>query len=178
MGRTSNPQRAPDFSGGVLDLLPRLFAAGGVHPPRSAGSAPGSDDEPGCPPFPANPPTPLQLRAALHLARAGAENGLTVGELASALGLSISRASRIADELERDGMLARERDSADRRVVRLFPSEWARKMGQRLIDRQSQAVTHALELTPTRERAAAIRFLERLVEALEQRATSSDPEDV
>ena len=154
----------------VLDLLPRLFAAGGVRPPRTAGAPAALDGEPGCPPFPATPPTPLQLRAALHLARAGVAGGLTVGELASALGLSISRASHIADELERDGMLTRERDAADRRVVRLHPSAWAREMGQRLIDHQANAVSRALHATPARERTAAVRFLERLVEEFEQRS--------
>jgi DNA-binding MarR family transcriptional regulator len=151
----------------VSELLPRLFAAAGPRPPRVVAGGGGAAGGPDCPTFSAVPPTALQLRAALHLTRAGAERGLTVSELASALGLSISRASHLADELERDGMLTRERDTADRRVVRLFPSEWARSVGQGLIDRQADAIAQALEETPARERAAAVRFLERLVQAFE-----------
>jgi DNA-binding MarR family transcriptional regulator len=159
-----------DLQARVLELLPRLFAAAGPRPTRGGPPGAGAASAPDCPTSSGVPPTPLQLRASLHLTRAGAARGLTVSELAGALGLSISRASHLADELERDGMLTRERDAADRRVVRLFPSEWARSMGQRLIDHQADAIARALEQTPARERAAAARFLERLVAEFEEHA--------
>lgn len=52
-----------------------------------------------------------------------ASPGMTVTELAKQLGLQQSNASAAVRELAERGLVARERDSADRRMTRLLPTE-------------------------------------------------------
>jgi DNA-binding MarR family transcriptional regulator len=61
-----------------------------------------------------------QWRALVVLGRS---NGVRVGEIASAIGLSLPSTSRLVQRLERRGLVTTERDETDRRatLVRLTP---------------------------------------------------------
>ena len=60
--------------------------------------------------------TPPQLNALLQLQHHG---NLTIGELSEKLYLAFSTATDLINRMERNELVARERDIADRRVVRL-----------------------------------------------------------
>jgi DNA-binding MarR family transcriptional regulator len=66
-------------------------------------------------------------RAAALAALAGFASGSPIDLLAGSLGLSHSRAVRLVDELEADGLVTRARGTADRRTVQvtLTESGWA-----------------------------------------------------
>jgi DNA-binding MarR family transcriptional regulator len=60
--------------------------------------------------------TPPQFNALLVLAET---SGLTMGELCDHLYLACSTATDLIDRMERNGLITRERDTLDRRVIRL-----------------------------------------------------------
>ena len=60
--------------------------------------------------------TPPQFNALLVLSEA---SGLTMGELCDRLYLACSTATDLIDRMERNGLIERERDVNDRRVIRL-----------------------------------------------------------
>jgi DNA-binding MarR family transcriptional regulator len=60
--------------------------------------------------------TPAQIHVLLWLGHDGA---LTMGELARRIGTTDKNVTGVVDRLEREGHLRRERDAADRRVVRV-----------------------------------------------------------
>lgn len=60
--------------------------------------------------------TPPQLDALLAVA---GEDGITMGELCQRMYLACSTVTDLVDRMERGGLVARERDPHDRRVVRL-----------------------------------------------------------
>lgn len=60
--------------------------------------------------------TPPQFEALLTLRECGS---LTMGELCQKLYLACSTATDLVDRMERNGVIVRERDQGDRRVIRL-----------------------------------------------------------
>lgn len=64
--------------------------------------------------------TPPQLDALLHLKESG---DITMGELCQKMYLACSTATDLSDRMERSGLIVRQRDSADRRVIRLHITE-------------------------------------------------------
>ena len=71
--------------------------------------------------------TPPQHSALLQLHHHG---NLTIGELSEKLVLAFSTATDLINRMERNGLVVRERDTVDRRVVRLRILE----KGERLLD--------------------------------------------
>lgn len=136
---------------------------GGAHPGRAAASAPGHAPDAGQagPPSHAGPISSHVIRAAIHIYGRGPQ---TIGQLAEGLGVSQGWASRLVDEMERAGYVARERDPADRRVVRvsLVPAAVARV--ETAYRWRGDAVEAALEGMSPRERAAIALFLRRFVD--------------
>ena len=76
--------------------------------------------------------TPPQLDALLHLKESG---DITMGELCQKMYLACSTATDLSDRMERSGLIARQRDSADRRVIRLHITE----LGDGVIKKVMQA---------------------------------------
>lgn len=66
------------------------------------------------------------LEALIQIAHAN-EGAMSVSELAERIRLSPSRASRLAMELEREGLVERRRDSADSRSTRVAATEAGRE---------------------------------------------------
>jgi DNA-binding MarR family transcriptional regulator len=90
-----------------------------------------------------------QVRALLQLARGDA---LTIGELASRLGVSCAAASQVADRLVELDLARRERPAWDRRVVQLRLTDSAReRVEEALALRRGQAAEVLAALTPAEQ---------------------------
>jgi len=103
--------------------------------------------------------TPPQIHAVMWL---GQDGPLTMGELAARLGVTEKTITGLVDRLETAGYLARERDAADRRVVRARLTEHGQ--GARVeIDRHVDAKLAALlRLLDAGDRRDLFRILEKL----------------
>src|SRR5665811_74824 len=103
------------------------------------------------------------VRAAIHVYQHGER---TVGQLASGLGISYGWASRIADELEAAHYVVRERDTDDRRVVRVRLNPDALDEVERAYRWRGQAVQEALGPLSDAEPEAVQLSLRRVTELL------------
>ncbi len=112
--------------------------------------------------------SPKLTRALLFLSQAS--RPVTVGELAEGLGISLGWASRIADDLTNSGLVDRDRDEQDRRVVQLKLTLRARAVSDRLWTDRQGAIVAALETVPPAEREALTSFIARVTEELERYA--------
>ncbi|MDI6893651.1 MAG: MarR family transcriptional regulator [Bacillota bacterium] len=102
------------------------------------------------------------------LGELAAQEGLTPGELAARLGVDPSAVTRITDALVQQGLVRREGDPSDRRVVRLMLTPegghlWA-QVQETMLDRSRSL----LGLLPPHRQVVVLRALEHVVEALEQ----------
>jgi len=103
------------------------------------------------------------VRAAIHVYQHGER---TVGQLASGLGISYGWASRVADELEMAHYVIRERDTEDRRVVRVRLNPEALDEVERSYHWRGRAVQEALEPLSEAQRDSVRLFLKRVTELL------------
>lgn len=88
-----------------------------------------------------------------------AQDGQTPGELARRFGLATPTVTRTATRMEAAGLLTREPDAVDRRLVRLRLTLRGRRL-RRPIDREMRALTdRALGSLKSAERAQLIRHL-------------------
>ena len=111
----------------------------------------------------AGPSSAHVIRAAIHIHEEGPQ---TIGQLAQGLGISQGWASRVVDELERAGYVERERDPADRRVVRVRLTPMAVERVERAYRWRGGAVEAALTGMEPQERAAVAVFLRRFIESV------------
>ncbi len=97
-----------------------------------------------------------------------------VGDLARAVEMTGGAMTRLIDALEQRGLASRQRSQADRRLVKVLPTE----AGNRLLDESAPSVTAAWSdlLAPfdTAEIDDMTRLLSRLVVALEHRTSASN----
>jgi DNA-binding MarR family transcriptional regulator len=107
------------------------------------------------------------IRAAIHIYGNGPQ---TIGQLATGLGVSQGWASRLVDEMERAGYVARERDPGDRRVVRVSLVPAAVERVEKAYRWRGDAVEAALEGMSPSERAAVAAFLRRFVDEVKASA--------
>ena len=135
---------------------PSLVGAGDSHPPAE-GSIPGH----------AGSVSSHLIRAAIHIYGNGPQ---TIGQLATGLGVSQGWASRLVDEMERAGYVARERDPGDRRVVRVSLVPAAVERVEKAYRWRGDAVEAALEGMSPIERAAVAAFLRRFVDEVKASA--------
>jgi DNA-binding MarR family transcriptional regulator len=105
------------------------------------------------------------VRAAIHVYQHGER---TVGQLASGLGISYGWASRVVEELEAAHYLVRERDTDDRRVVRVRLNPDAVDEVERAYSWRGRAVEGALEPLSDSEREAVRIFLRRVIDLLRE----------
>ena len=107
------------------------------------------------------------IRAAIHIYGNGPQ---TIGQLASGLGVSQGWASRLVDEMERAGYVARERDPGDRRVVRVSLVPAAVERVEKAYRWRGDAVEAALEGMSPKDRAVIAAFLRRFVDEVKASA--------
>ncbi len=93
---------------------------------------------------------------------------LTVGELAERLELKVTTASLVATELERAGMVERERDAADRRRVLLRVNP---RLAKFISERRLAPMRRMMAALDARERAALIKALGLFADEIERGAS-------
>ncbi|MCL6600549.1 MAG: MarR family transcriptional regulator [Alicyclobacillus macrosporangiidus] len=103
--------------------------------------------------------TPPQFDALLILDRNG---DLTIGDLSSRLYLAYSTTTDLVDRLERSGFVARERDQADRRVVRVRLLQKGADIIERVLDARRAYLAGVLESLSHSERSEILRALDLL----------------
>jgi DNA-binding MarR family transcriptional regulator len=108
----------------------------------------------------------LGRRHVAVLAQVGTEGGRSVGELARELGLSLPAASTLIRDLEEHGLVERSEDPADRRrtVVELAPGTATAVRGW--LSGRDRPLEHALASLDATERAAFLKGLGALADAL------------
>ena len=106
--------------------------------------------------------TPEQYWLLRLLSRSGS---LTIGDLAAKLEITTSSATAACKRLERDGLLTRERQSDDERIVRVALTEQGTARLQAWHERKVQALTRMLNVLDEREQEQFQEMLERVLEA-------------
>jgi DNA-binding MarR family transcriptional regulator len=114
-----------------------------------------------------------QIRALLYFVH---HDGRTIKELAHALSVSEARASRLADELSASGHVVSQRDSADRRQVRLYATPAASQKARRIYRQRMSALEGALGGASAEELEIFTRLLGGVVEQFEQLARQASEE--
>lgn len=109
----------------------------------------------------------VPLRQARALLSLLGSDGMTVGELSQAVGLSLPRTSRLVDQLVRTGHVQRERAESDRRVVMVRLTRWGRPVARRLFDARAAALAPVLEAAGPDRAEAFVGVLEGVVLRLE-----------
>src|SRR6476660_7091049 len=109
---------------------------------------------------------PLGRRHVGLLAQIGTEGERTVGDLARELGLSLPAASKLTRDLEDHGLVERREDPDDRRRTVVALSTGAAQPLRAWLDRRSKPLEQALAELDTKERAAFLKGLRALADAL------------
>jgi len=101
--------------------------------------------------------TPPQLHVLLWL---GTDGALTMGELAKRSGVADKTLTGVVDRLERDGLLQRERDSEDRRVVRANLTRKGATLHKRIDAQMGEQMARVLGVLDPTDRRDLFRILE------------------
>jgi DNA-binding MarR family transcriptional regulator len=109
---------------------------------------------------------PLGRRHVGVLAHIGTEGAQTVGDIARAVGLSLPAASKLTRDLEDHGLVERREDPADRRRTLVDLSPATAKRVQAWLAHRNEPLEHALATLDTKERAAFLKGLGALADAL------------
>jgi DNA-binding MarR family transcriptional regulator len=113
------------------------------------------------------PGQPVSVSQAFALHELGMSGGgLSQGELAERLRLEKSSASRMAADLERDGLLVRERDPDNRRQYRLRLTERGHALHERMAASYHGHYERWIDAMTPAERAALVRGLRALLRAV------------
>ena len=99
------------------------------------------------------------------LALLAREDGLSQGELSQRFEVDPSRVTRLSQRLEREGLLRKERDREDNRVVRMYLTEKGRGLIEGLSKRRERFDQHISELLSPEELGELRRMLGMLAEA-------------
>lgn len=106
--------------------------------------------------------TPEQYWLLRLLSRAGS---LSIGELATKLGITTSSATIACKRLEKAGLLTRERQADDERVVRVALTTQGKARILAWSERKRQALTQLLSVLDQEEQAEFQQMLARVLEA-------------
>jgi DNA-binding MarR family transcriptional regulator len=107
--------------------------------------------------------TPAQIHVLLWLGHDGA---LTMGALARRIGTTDKNVTGVVDRLEREGNLRRERDPADRRVVRVRLTRKGADAYRRVDGQVNEKVAEVIARLGSADRHALFRILETLHDRL------------
>ena len=111
--------------------------------------------------------TLVQFRVLVLLAARGEQQ---VGDIAAALAVNPSNATRHCDRLQRLGLVERRRSSQDGRVVRVALSERGKEVVEAVTARRREQVRRVLEAMPSVRVEAAVAALRAFSEAAEEAA--------
>ncbi len=103
--------------------------------------------------------TPAQLHILMWLGNDGA---LTLGELARRVAVTEKTITGVVDRLERDELVRRERDPADRRVVHVRLARRGEELFRRIDDGIASKLAGLLSLLDAGDRQHLVRMVEKL----------------
>jgi MarR family transcriptional regulator, organic hydroperoxide resistance regulator len=101
------------------------------------------------------------------LALLAREDGMSQGELSQRFDIDPSRVTRLAKRLEREGLLRKERDRGDKRVVRMYLTDKGRGLFEDLSDRRERFDRRVGAVLSPEELKELRRMLGRLAESAE-----------
>lgn len=107
--------------------------------------------------------TPTKLRALDVLARSG---GLRVGELADAMGVDETSATRLADRLQSAGLIERRRAPEDRRVAIVVLTLHGQELAEAAAEQRRRFFEDVLASLAPRERKELVRLTAKAADAL------------
>lgn len=107
--------------------------------------------------------TPAQLHILLWL---GNDGVLTMGDLARRVAVTLKTMTGVVDRLERDQLVRRERDPADRRVVHVRLARRGEELYRRIDDGIAKKLAGLLSLLDAGDRLALVRMVEKLTAKL------------
>ena len=110
------------------------------------------------------------------LAACAAVHGSTMGQVATRLGVAVSTATRLVDQLVERGLLRREVDPDDRRVWRVWPTAEGEHRSTIIRSELLAREQEVLEGFPAAHRESVMAALERLAEAVDRWRHSGDRE--
>lgn len=108
--------------------------------------------------------TPPQLDALCHLKE---QPLLTMGELGARMGLACSTATDLCDRMERNGLVVRERDQVDRRVIRLRITQRGLGVIDQVVAARKRYLYGVLKLVSGEERRQLIASLVHLSQLMQ-----------
>ncbi|GAA2384524.1 MarR family transcriptional regulator [Dactylosporangium salmoneum] len=94
-------------------------------------------------------------------------DGLSPGELAARLQVATPTVVNTATRMEKDGLVERRPDPADRRVVRLYLTEKGRAAQEPIARARRRLAEHALATLDEGERAALAASLQKIVDRMQ-----------
>jgi DNA-binding MarR family transcriptional regulator len=94
-------------------------------------------------------------------------DGLTPGELATRLGVTVPTMVKSATRMEAAGLLTRRRDDRDGRLVRLYLTEHARSVRAAIEDARSQLEQHVTATLTNAERRHVQSALTKIIKQLD-----------
>lgn len=109
--------------------------------------------------------TPPQLNALVILLEQGE---ITMGELCDRMYLACSTATDLIDRMERNGLISRERDKTDRRVIRLRVNDPGRKIIDEVMGARKHYLSGVLKQVPEEEHEMLIKALRDLYRIMQQ----------
>lgn len=96
------------------------------------------------------------------------EGRISQGQMSSLSGVDPSRVTQMAKGLERDGLIERDRDPEDNRVVRMRLTSEGRRVFEKASERRRAVKTKIRRSLSEEEEAELKRLLGKVVEALEE----------
>jgi DNA-binding MarR family transcriptional regulator len=153
---------APDIRRELLDELSAFAPARQMHAMRN---------------WPAGRLSLIHLNVLFVL---NAEGPLPMRVLAEALDVSQASATGIVDRMEQRGLVTRERDAEDRRVVRVLPSETGRGLIEGVADQRRDHLARMLEgFTDDEARGflLGLRAMRRAREAIPRHPSNPDTQE-
>lgn len=109
--------------------------------------------------------TPPQFNALLTLSDHGS---LTMGELCDHLYLACSTATDLIDRMERNGLIERQRDQNDRRVIRLKITDRGQEIITKVIEARYDYLNGVLKAVSTEEKEHIVCSLNQLYSLMTQ----------
>jgi DNA-binding MarR family transcriptional regulator len=98
----------------------------------------------------------------------GHEGSLAMGDLARRVAVTEKTITGLVDRLERDGLVERRRDGADRRVIHVALTARGAALAGRLDAEVLQAITRLLRRLDAVDRGDLFRIISKLTDALEE----------
>jgi DNA-binding MarR family transcriptional regulator len=109
--------------------------------------------------------TPQQYWLLRHLRRAGPRN---IGELADELGVTTASATMACKRLEKAGLVIRERQADDERIVQVALTEQGRAQIDTWLQHRRDSLAKLLDVLNQQEQQELQQLLERLLAAAEE----------